>query len=365
MTSTTETIKIDKPRYAYLDLFRLLSAMAVVLIHLTASAIVRYQPSSLPLLVVTALNGLILFAVPAFIFISAYTFMFIYLGKKIDLITFFKKRVAVLILPYFLWTLVYYLDQLYFSKGQFNLVEFMKHLLLGTSFYHLYFIPIIIQFYLLFIPLKWAFEKYNAFIVLCTSFILFYVYTAGLPFTHVNPFIASVNSLLPLKSELIYADRFFMSYLPFYTLGLYLALVIKTNRLHLNKLLPLVLPLYMIYEYAHTGGRIAYYVYQKNFDFVLPYAWEMSSILSIMLLLSFCMWIEKKGVPLQAVVQLSGYTFTLYLAHPLILQFCEIKLVPLLSGSYSLSLAITLVLAIGIPLLGSWLFKNLQLKFKS
>lgn len=362
MTSTTITQPSKKTRYAYLDLFRLLSAIAVVMIHLTASAIVRYEAGSLPQLVVTFINGLMLFAVPAFIFISAYTFMYIYTGKKISPIDFLKKRVAVLLIPYSAWTLLYYLDQLYFSKSPFDLLVLMKHLLLGTSFYHLYFMVIIFQFYLLFIPLKWLFERFNPLLVLSLSFFAFYIYSSGLPFAGSNHFIGQLNNALILKSEILYSDRFFMSYLPFYTLGIYLAYAIKNNKLQLRKLLPLFLPLYLVYEYAHTGGRIAYYVYQQNFNFQLPFAWEVSSIFSILILLALCQWIESKGMPTQLIIKLSAYTFTLYLAHPLILQICEIKLVPLLSGHYSLSLLITLFMAISIPLSGSWLLERIKQK---
>lgn len=347
------TTASTKKRYAYLDLFRLVAAISVVVIHLTASAIMRYEVGSLPQLMVTAVNGIALFAVPAFIFISAYTFMFIYGGKSFDFPLFLRKRLSVLLIPYLSWTLVYYLDQLHFSGGTFSLIEYLGHLWLGNAFYHLYFMPIIFQFYLLFAGLKWLIEKYNPTVVLGLTFLLYVVYVQGLPFANHFEWIKNLNDWLPLKSDFKYSDRIFPSYMPFYMFGIYLGHLAKQNKLPWKVLCLISLPVYFLSEISHTGGRIAYYVYQSSFDFQIPFAWEISSLSFIALLLALCLWIENAGVKLSGVVLLSGFTFNLYLAHPLILQLCEIKLVPLFTGSYTISLLITFILAFCLPLLAS------------
>lgn len=345
--------KSNASRLLYLDFFRIVAAICVVIIHITASAIYKYSDGSSLQFAVTLINSFALFAVPAFIFISAYGFTLAYHGKAFSPLVFLKKRFSALLLPYVIWTLIYYFDQLYVGNAHFQIQEFLMHLMLGTAFYHLYFMPIIFQFYLLYWPLKYCFEKFKPSLAFIISVILFIVYVKGLPFSQNAAFINTLNALLPLKAHLKYADRFFMSYLPFFTLGIYLAIHREEKLTLLSKLKWLIFPLYLALAGLHAYTRIAYYVYKLT-PIQIPFVWELSSVLSIVTLLIASKILEPHYHAQKLIPKLSAYTFTLYLAHPLILQLSEIKLSLIGVHSQTLLLLVSFILAVGIPLFVSY-----------
>lgn len=359
---------VKKARMAYLDLFRLIAAVAVVVIHITASAIGKYQQGSTLQLLITLINGVALFAVPAFIFISAYTFMVIYRNKTISYWQFLKKRTVVLLLPYLLWSLIYYLDQIYFAAQPFSMIDFLKTLMTGSAFYHLYFMPIIFQFYLLFVPLKRITEKYSPMFIAIVTLVLYYVYTSGLPFADSNGILGQINAWLPLKADFKLSDRLFMSYLPFYMFGMMMGLYAERTKVILSKYSLFVLAFYLVTTFFHVANRTAYYVYQTNFPVNLRYAWELSAFAAILIILWLVQQFEPFYSSSKSIPRLSAYTFDLYLAHPLILQFGEIFLRRLGVQSVSITLAIVFVLAIGLPFVfahyKSIVFKYLKSKVR-
>jgi len=145
------------------DLLRGFGALAVITIHLTATY-VNYPSDSLMYLVFGILNKVCNFAVPLFLFISAFGLMFQTIRKG-DLYSeqFYTRRLGSVIWPYLFWSIVYLL---YYRSIDFNLVnaieepgEFLlQYLVLGKSCYHLYFMPVLIQFYLIF-PIIWGYYK--------------------------------------------------------------------------------------------------------------------------------------------------------------------------------------------------------------
>lgn len=361
MTSTNTLSK--KSRMAYLDLFRLIAATAVVIIHLTASAIGKYQQGSTHQLIVTFINGAALFAVPAFIFASAYTFMVVYKGKTIALGSFFKKRVATLFVPYLAWSFVYYLIQVKISSQPLSIVSFGKCILLGTAFYHLYFMPIIFQYYLLFIPLKWLTEHLSGKLLFIITLVTYYIYTAGLPFAGQFEFLQTINQVLPLKVDFAMSDRLFMSYLPFYMLGMILGNHAECFAASLKKWAPFMIIFYFATTFFHVANRIAYYVYQNSFPIVLPYAWELSAIAAILMILWLTQIFEPKYSTNKHIPVLSGYTFDLYLAHPLVLFLGEYALKSIGIQSTTLILICLTIAGISLPLLYAHIKKLLHIPY--
>ena len=90
-------------------------------------------------------------AVPGFIFISGLTLAYSYKEPKINNIyLFYKKRFINVVIPYVIWTLIYYLVYIILYNYEISLKFFLERLINGSMTYHLYFIIIIIQFYILF-----------------------------------------------------------------------------------------------------------------------------------------------------------------------------------------------------------------------
>ncbi len=360
---TSITTPMTKPRMVYLDLFRLIAAISVVVIHLTASAIGKYQPGSTLQFTVTLINGTALFAVPAFIFISGYTFMVVYRDKTINFTSFFKKRVSVLIIPYIAWSFIYYLTRIHLSAQPFNFIKLGMCLLTGSAFYHLYFMPIIFQFYLLFIPFKKLVERFSPLLLGVITLTLYYIFTSGLPFAQSNAVIESINAWLPLKADIPLSDRFFMSYLPFYVFGMLMGYKAEYCASILNKWAPVVLIYYFLTTIIHVSNRIAYYVYHVKSPYAIHYIWEYSAFGAILFLLWLTQQLELVYKNRNLITQLSGYTFDLYLAHPIILLFGNTILIRLGLHSISLILLILLIAGVIIPLGFAHLKNLLKLRF--
>jgi peptidoglycan/LPS O-acetylase OafA/YrhL len=91
------------------DYLRAIACLFVVFIHTTADYIFLDTAGSLTKTAFLFVNRALTFAVPAFIFISGFVLARRYLQRDFSYLLFLKKRLKHIIVPYFGWTLVYYL----------------------------------------------------------------------------------------------------------------------------------------------------------------------------------------------------------------------------------------------------------------
>lgn len=139
------------------DAMRVLAAVAVVAIHVMAAGMSARGPegASVPWLFNT--YTFIWFATPAFAFLSA---ALVWAPRRpvrgwSEYVAFLRRRSTVVLFPYLFWTAFYILYARYTPSdlrpqmpiGTY-IVDVVKLLLLGRASFHLYFIPVVLEMYL-------------------------------------------------------------------------------------------------------------------------------------------------------------------------------------------------------------------------
>ncbi len=166
-------------RLPALDRLRVAATFAVIAIHITAAYVLVS-----PLAYYT--NQWVRFAVPLFIIMSGYLIYYADLNIGfLSLTSFYRKRLSKVLVPYLLWTWLY--GSLTYSlsgaplKLDLLIIFLAKHLAMGTAFYHLYFLLIILQLYLLYpwlrrqLETKWISWLAASFVLTLTTQTILYL----------------------------------------------------------------------------------------------------------------------------------------------------------------------------------------------
>lgn len=154
---------MPKERVAEWDVIRGIAFLAIVLQHSIGQFANRKDTSLFDAYTLAAIYHFIKFGVPAFVFLTGAALVYTYFGK-LNYPTFIRKRSIDILLPYFVWTAIYYVY--IFPEKSINIEWFKEvgqQVLVPTQGYHFWFILMIFQFYLLF-PLflkglSWAKER--------------------------------------------------------------------------------------------------------------------------------------------------------------------------------------------------------------
>ncbi|MBP1993904.1 acyltransferase [Paenibacillus eucommiae] len=152
-------------------LVRAFAILGVIFVHVSSIPIgAIVDKTSFMFLYFNFLNIFNRFGTPTFIFLSAFVLFYNYYDRPMNkklMLTFFQRRFLYILLPYLFCSIYYYVIQIYYSYGetwqqfaqQASLADFLHMLLWGKAFYHLYFVFISIQFYVLFPILLWIFQR--------------------------------------------------------------------------------------------------------------------------------------------------------------------------------------------------------------
>lgn len=128
------------------DALRVFAIVTVVAIH----TLMPYRQLLLEDAPVRVLDDLLHYAVPLFVFISG---VFVW-GRPLPTgpgawNKFFSRRIAVVLVPYFAWSAVYLALLAWTQPAGLTWMRVLGLLLSGHTWYHLYFVPMLVTFYLL------------------------------------------------------------------------------------------------------------------------------------------------------------------------------------------------------------------------
>jgi probable poly-beta-1,6-N-acetyl-D-glucosamine export protein len=150
------------PRHHAIDLLKGIAIIAVILIHFMGGLKVGIEMAGWYTTSWIVINQILRFSVPLFVVLSGYSLTHKYEHHQFKLKEFFAGRVTKLIPLYLLWVAVI-LTTVYLVPGWRGFAEdypFWKQVLFGRAEYHLYFVPMIFQLYLLFPLFLWVVKRF-------------------------------------------------------------------------------------------------------------------------------------------------------------------------------------------------------------
>jgi len=323
-------------RFPWVEVFRGLAILEVVLHHLLGRFLREVSPETPLWLLLAALNRTLHFAVPAFLFLTALVIGASFL-RSFSLGRYLGNRSLRLLWPYLLWSEIYLVFR-YWDHGVFQLERVPHQLLWGKAYFHLYFLVVALQLTLLlplFLPMVRRRVHGGWFLLL------------GLGATLLIYLLNRHYRFLP------YPGSFVLWYLPAIALGLYLAsrlqflprflrlwpLALGLALLGLGLYLPLALEVLQKRPVNTMHYQLAHWLYTTAMVFLL---------LALAYRLAQTRW--------QAPMAFLGrYSLQIYLLHPMVMRLLEKN--PGFPEPLGLKLAflIYLLLAFGLPLLLAYL----------
>lgn len=330
-----------------------LATIFVILIHITSSYS-NHLVSSVTYKFWGSFNCSLTFAVPTFLFISVLIMTYQTKNNQTtNWIKFTLKRVSKVLFALTLWTIIYTL----YWKGfnSITLKNLLTSLILGNASYHLYFIPLIIQLYLIF-PFIWFIAKQISKIKinLLSSFLLCFIIGSIFQVVFVNYFRLDIFKTSPYFYMIIFSYS-----LPI-AIGTWIGFNYNEIKNFSNNFFAMgITILTIILGYYYIKFEFIQYTYKTTL-LLSPFYWTIVTI-TLLYLLKYI----KKGTFLNKISQNS---FIIYLSHPLILDIILYKtnLFPLhITSSTFVNYSIEIIIKFVLLLIPCYLLSVIWYKSKT
>lgn len=339
---------MKKSKLSELDVVRALAILAVVIIHSTSSGSVVLPQGGFPQLFFLWVNKLSNFAVPVFLALSGLVLFYRYQGdwSGRGALQFYLKRVKQIVIPYLIWSMIYYVYEgwllgLFYPtwwNWSFNLTDWLNLLPYGDAKYHLYFLVIIAQFYLVF-PLLMSLVNRFAWI--------------GKWLFAIGVIIQLAHYLHQRIDPVDHYHLWCLSYFAYFTFGGWIGLYYDQLKAWFSRYIAVVLAVFAVSGIAFAG---MFHLTQKGQKFE-GYQFELSlffyCLTALVVLIWASEWIQKKlsGVT-KVLYSLGNVSFGIYLMHPLVLTTWNLNYLENSGGTvlrYVMMTGLGFVATLGIP----------------
>lgn len=284
----------SKEKLMELDYMRGIACIAVIIVHITAIGVTDYIQGSLPHILTLILNRSLKFTTPIFVFLSGITGFYSYRNRDIEYIPFIIKRVKKVLFAYFVWCVLYYIYFIKLGFYGFDIVFFIKSFIVGNMSYHLYFVIIITQLYILGPVFYGLIKKSNNRIMLLFIF-------------------AVINLLCAQFLNFKFSDRIFLKYMFFYLIGMYVTLEYNKFKSWVENHKEIISIGYIAFSIFY----ILVYYYQWKF---YALSWFLFSTASIFFVYLVGLVVKDKFIKFYGFIKLfSQSSYYVYLMHPMIL----------------------------------------------
>jgi Uncharacterized protein conserved in bacteria len=285
-----------------MDVIRALAIVAVVLIHVSATIIYRSDVNSYIYKIAIIINQLSRFSVPAFILISGIG-LTLSNKKELGYFAFVGRRFSRIVPQYMIWCLIY----IYLTTKNFEIYSVVHDMVYGKVFYHFYYVPLIIEFYLIYpflyrvIGKKWG---------ILISFLL----TVGiLIYSHYYVMSNDMQWFLERKNLLDWIFYFSFGAFIGENLDPFLEKVKKYRRIIYFLLF---ISIYVMIQEAFGSIRIG-----RDIEYATTFLRPTIFLYSILFILSvFCIqW--KENIFMKWVSYVAKNSYSIYLSHAIILYY--------------------------------------------
>lgn len=322
-------------KYFYeLNFIRAIAALSVVMVHVTAA---NYHLNN------SHLNWLLLFfnqmsrfGTPMFAVISGFLLYNQAINGRYNVKKFMYSRFTKIIIPFIIWS-VFYLFLKSYSFSEINDIDSIKKFLydfiLGKSYYHLYFIAVVIQFYILFpILQKFHSKKQLLFLTLVALYL------------NVFSLMTSVDFGSGLLNQFLNERAFIFKWIFYFFLGglfvHYWDRIVKIIQKNMKFILSIgiIAVLFMFYDYQMSEDLIG----STRLTNLLHVPVLMIALTGLYFLLGSY---EKLR---NILLEIGNMSMGIYLVHPLVIYFIRNDLSWLMQQTRWIPLAYVLTLVLSI-----------------
>lgn len=293
-------MKTQSERKLSLDLLRVISPLAIVLIHVSS---VKYfsigEIGYKNWIVGSALGWLVFWGVPIFIMLSGQ--LLLSSNKDDSIWDFYKKRYKKIFLPWLFWGGIYYL--LVTNIVDYKAIDFLYRLTHGGTYSHLYFVSIMMGLYAITPLLKRWVIRWNLNILVPVLLVLSAVYHFGYSFWDWGQ----------LDNVLVW----FIPYIGVFLAGYWLTKLsaMKSSRVWLG------LGAIIMFSAIFITRKLVFVFETHDQDTVLVSRLSLTVVATALILFKVFLGIENKSLEKhRKILSLSQYSFGIYLVHPLWLR---------------------------------------------
>lgn len=294
--------KISSKRILQMDVIRGAAIIAVVLIHVSSIVISGSNPNSRTYSLSMIINQVSRFSVPAFILISGMGLTISY-KKDYGYFKFIGHRFNKILPSYVLWCLIY----IYFTNKNFQADVLANNIIYGKVFYHFYYIPLIVQFYIVY-PFIYRFigKKCG---VLITFLIMF------------GMIISTHYFVLSNKFLWFFDKKNLLDWIFYFSVGAFIGENLEKFLNVINRYKAWIFTILfistcgMIYE-AFYGIKVI-----KDLDYATTFMRPTVVVYSIFIILCMFTIPWKEGILISSIKYVSKNSYFIYLSHAIILYY--------------------------------------------
>jgi probable poly-beta-1,6-N-acetyl-D-glucosamine export protein len=322
-----------------------LAIVAVVLNHAAGWGVYQVTSGTMSYYIVLAIEKLADFAVPAFLFVSGFFVAYAAQGNNSISWKTVRTRITTLLIPYVIWSTVFFVcDAL--TGSTYGPWEYLRRLVTGEAAPPYFYVPLIIQFYLL-SPWIAAWAKTNGKRLLVLSALFQY----GVMIVHYVLLLGANAPALDLLTRLTPYWTFF-TWIFFFSFGVVYGARLRELQSRLARFKwYLLVAVVILGALAILETEVIYRLTgtdQRGSPLTI-----LASFYAIAFILCFLSF-DKVSIPFSRTIQqLGAHSYGIYLVHPLVLLYIPhiAFVMTWMMAHPRLYLPIVVILAIGIPYL--------------